>query len=60
MTPIQHQQIAALMERLANIQLRMATVKNVFPNHYMELRHSYNQMLLEARAAQVVPPWMLG
>lgn len=60
MNPVQHQQIAQFMERLANLQQRMAAARSMFPNHYMELRHRYHQMLVEAKEARIVPPWMLG
>jgi hypothetical protein len=60
MNPAQHQQLAALMERLTILQHRMASVKNMFPNHYQELNLRYNQMLIEAREARVLPPWMIG
>jgi hypothetical protein len=60
MNPIQHEQLASLMERLNSVQQRMSSVKNMFPNHYSELQRRYNQMLTEARDARIVPPWMLG
>lgn len=60
MNPLQHQQLASFLERLTLLQQRMARVQHVFPNHYAELKHRYNQMLLEAREAQVMPPWMIG
>jgi len=60
MNPIQHQQIAQLMERLTDLQIRMASCRAMFPNHYMELRHRYHQMLVEAREARLIPPWMAG
>jgi len=60
MNPVQHQQLAQLMERMAVLQQRMASARGMFPNHYMELRHRYHQMLVEAREARIMPPWMIG
>lgn len=60
MTPAQHRQLAILMENLSSIQSRMTRMQTVFPNHYAELKKRYNQMLLEAREARLVPPWMAG
>ncbi|MFN8775376.1 MAG: hypothetical protein ACK5XV_01295 [Flavobacteriales bacterium] len=60
MNPAQHQQVASLMERLSTIQHRMACVRHMFPNHYNDLQLRYNQMLVEAREARIIPPWMSG
>jgi hypothetical protein len=60
MNPSQHQKIALLMENLTNLQERMIRTKNVFPNHYAHLLQSYNRLLMEAREAKILPPWMVG
>ncbi|MCC6599630.1 MAG: hypothetical protein IT223_03035 [Crocinitomicaceae bacterium] len=60
MTPQQHAEMAALMNSLNDIQIRMARVKHIFPSHYSQLLQSYNQILAEAKRQRLLPPWMVG
>jgi hypothetical protein len=58
MTATQHTQVADLMHSLAAMQFKMARVKNMFPNYHQQLQHSYNQLLIQAKQNNIVPPWM--
>jgi len=51
-------QVADLINTLADMQLKMARVKSMFPNYYQQLQYSYNQLIMQARRNNVLPPWM--
>lgn len=58
MSAAEHNQLVELMQSLASMQFKMARVKNMFPNYHQQLQHTYNQMLLNARRSNILPPWM--
>ncbi len=60
MAASQHTQIAELMETLASLQFKMSRVKNMFPTYHQHLQHTYNQMLIQARKSNILPPWMIS
>ncbi|MFM7233782.1 MAG: hypothetical protein ACKOZM_04270 [Flavobacteriales bacterium] len=49
-------QVADLINTLADMQLKMSRVKAMFPNYHQQLQHTYNQLLLQARRNNVLPP----
>jgi molecular chaperone GrpE (heat shock protein) len=51
-------QVADLMNTLADMQLKMTRVKAMFPNYHQQLQNTYNQLLMQARRNNVLPPWM--
>jgi hypothetical protein len=51
-------QVADLMNTLADMQLKMSRVKSMFPNYHQQLQHTYNQLIMQARRNNVLPPWM--
>jgi molecular chaperone GrpE (heat shock protein) len=51
-------QVAELMNTLSDMQLKMSRVKSMFPNYHQQLQQSYNQLIMQARRNQVLPPWM--
>ena len=51
-------QVADLMNTLADVQLKMSRVKSMFPNYHQQLQHTYNQIVTQARHNKVLPPWM--
>lgn len=55
---VRHTQIAELMQSLASMQFKMSRVKSMFPNYYQQLQQTYNQMLMQARKDNLLPPWM--
>lgn len=55
---VQLEQMTSLMNTLSNIQARMARAKNMFPQHHAQLQQRYNQLVEEAKAMNLTPPWM--
>lgn len=55
---VQHNELADMMNSLTAIQMRMARVKNTFPNYYQQLQKNYNALLMHARQSNMMPPWM--
>ena len=55
---VQLNQVADLMNTLADMQLKMSRVKAMFPNYHQQLQHTYNQLIIQARRNNVLPPWM--
>jgi hypothetical protein len=55
---VQLNQVADLMNTLADMQLKMSRVKSMFPNYHQQLQHTYNQLIMQARRNNVLPPWM--
>lgn len=51
-------QVADLMNTLADMQLKMSRVKSMFSNYHQQLQQSYNQLIMQARRNNVLPPWM--
>jgi hypothetical protein len=51
-------QVADLVNTLADMQLKMSRVKSMFPNYHQQLQHTYNQLIMQARRNNVLPPWM--
>jgi molecular chaperone GrpE (heat shock protein) len=51
-------QMADLVNTLADMQLKMSRVKAMFPNYHQQLQHTYNQLIMQARRNNVLPPWM--
>ena len=49
-------QVAELINTLADMQLKMSRVKAMFPNYYQQLQQTYNQLLIQARRNNVLPP----
>jgi hypothetical protein len=36
----------------------MARVKSMFPNYHQQLQQTYNQLLIQAKRSNILPPWM--
>lgn len=53
-----HAQYAELVNSLTAIQIRMSRVKSTFPNYYQQLQKNYNNLLIQARQYNIMPPWM--
>lgn len=51
-------QAVDLMNTLADMQMKMSRVKAMFPNYHQQLQHTYNQLIMQARRNNVLPPWM--
>ena len=51
-------QVADLVNTLADMQLKMSRVKAMFPNYHQHLQQSYNQLIMQAKRNNVLPPWM--
>gem|GEM_PF-2005724 len=58
MTAAQHTQMAELMQSLALMQFKMSRVKSMFPNYHQQLQQTYNQLLIQAKRSNILPPWM--
>jgi iron-sulfur cluster repair protein YtfE (RIC family) len=53
-----HAQLSEMMNALTAIQVKMSKVRSTFPNYYQHLQQTYNQMLLQAKEQNMMPPWM--
>jgi len=53
-------QVVELMNTLYDMQLKMSRVKAMFPNYHQQLQQSYNQLLIQARRNNVLPPCLTG
>jgi molecular chaperone GrpE (heat shock protein) len=51
-------QVADLMNTLSDMQLKMSRVKAMFPNYHQQLQQTYNQLIMQAKRNNVLPPWM--
>lgn len=58
MSNVQLEQMKSLVTALYAIKERMDKSKGIFPSHHQHLEQRYAEIIEEARAHKVVPPWL--